>query len=95
MPKITGWKKTKNESDYQVWLSRDSRVAGDNSANQQPTRVQVSPLNRNNRGTWAVRVDRPNKNPKAPGFQEPIKKKFSKKSKAEDWAIDWMRSNKY
>lgn len=95
MPKIKGWKKSKNENDYQVWLSRDSRVAGDNPANQQPTRVQVAPRGRNNRGDWEVNIARPNKNPNAPGFQEPIKKRFSKKSKAENWAIDWMRKNKY
>lgn len=92
IPKITGWKKGKDEPKHQVWSSRESRVSGDKS--QQPTQVMVryDPKARNEK--WMVRIRRPNKNPRSPGFKT-IKRDFSKKSKSEDFAIDWMRNNKY
>lgn len=93
MPKIAGWEKQKDDPKMQVWTSRKSRVETDNQNYKQPTRVAVQGGRR--RDGWVAQINRPNRNPKSPGFQEPIKKKFNKKSKAEDWAIDWMKKNEY
>ena len=90
MPKIKGWKKNSDKPKYQVWESRYSRVAGEKF--QKPTHIIVGFDEKARAEDWTVQIIRPNKNPKAPGFQR-TKKEFRTKCKAETFAIQWMRNH--